>query len=66
VGHTAWHWLWERWALLSKFPWPAANPGTLAGIIRWTIVLLLVSGLAWFIYDAIRRRKPGASEASKD
>jgi hypothetical protein len=66
VGHTAWHWLWERWERLSKFPWPAANPETLAGAVRWMIVLLLVSGLAWFIYDAIRRRKPGASEASKD
>ena len=66
VGHSAWHWLWERWERLSRFPWPAANPETLAGAVRWMIVLLLVSGLAWFIYDAIRRRKPGASEASKD
>jgi hypothetical protein len=26
VGHTAWHWLLERWERLSRFPWPAADP----------------------------------------
>jgi hypothetical protein len=65
VGHTAWHWLWERWERLSKFPWPAANPETLAGVVRWMIVLVLVSGFAWLILQAIRR-KFGASEAPKD
>jgi len=66
VGHTAWHWLWERWERLSKFPWPAANPETLAGVVRWIIVLVLVLGLAWFLAETIRRRKLGASEARKD
>jgi len=66
VGHTAWHWLWERWERLSKFPWPAANPETLAGVIRWMIVLVLVTGLAWFIFEAVRRRRLGTNEAPKD
>jgi len=66
VGHTAWHWLWERWERLSKFPWPAANPETLAGVVRWMIVLVLVTGLAWFIVEAVRRRRLGANEAPKD
>ena len=63
VGHTAWHWLWERWERLSKFPWPAADPEALAGVVRWLIVLVLLSGLAWLVFEAIRRRKLGASEA---
>jgi HupE / UreJ protein len=63
VGHTAWHWLWERWERLSKFPWPAADPEALAGVVRWLIVLVLVSGLAWLVFEAVRRRKPGASGA---
>jgi HupE/UreJ protein len=66
VGHTAWHWLWERWERLSKFPWPAADPEALAGVVRWLIVLVLVSGLAWLVFEAIRRRKLGAGEAPKD
>ena len=66
VGHTAWHWLWERWERLSKFPWPSADPEALAGVVRWMIVLVLVSGFAWFIYEALRRRKLGASEAPKE
>jgi hypothetical protein len=66
VGHTAWHWLWERWERLSKFPWPAADPEALAGVVRWLIVLVLVSGFAWLIYEALRRRKLGASDAPKD
>jgi len=66
VGHTAWHWLWERWERLSKFPWPAADPEALAGVMRWMIVLVLLSGFAWFVYEALRRRKLGASQAPKD
>jgi hypothetical protein len=66
VGHTAWHWLVERWERLSKFPWPAVTPEALAGIVRWLFVLVLVSGVAWFVFEAIRRRKLGASEASED
>ena len=66
VGHTAWHWLWERWERLSKFPWPAANPETLAGAVRWMIVLVFVTGLAWLIFEAVRRRRLGANDAPKD
>jgi hypothetical protein len=66
VGHTAWHWLLERWERLSKFPWPAADPEALAGLVRWVIVLVLVSGFAWLVSEAIRRRKFGAGGAPKD
>ena len=66
VGHTAWHWLLERWAVLSKFPWPAFDAEALAGIVRWMIVLLLVGGFAWLVVDAIRRRRLGANPAPKE
>ena len=61
AGHTAWHWLIERGERLSKFPWPALDPGALAGAIRWLMALLVVGGLAWVASDAIqrsRKRKP--------
>jgi len=61
AGHTAWHWLIERGERLAKFPWPAFDPGALAGAIRWLMALLVVGGLAWVASDAIqrsRKRKP--------
>jgi hypothetical protein len=66
VGHTAWHWLLERWAVLSKFPWPAVNAETLAGVVRWMMVLVLLFGFAWLVAEAIRRRRIGASPAPKE
>ena len=66
VGHTAWHWLLERWERLSKFPWPAADPEALAGVVRWIIALVLFSGFAWLVSEAVRRRKLGARGAPKD
>jgi hypothetical protein len=49
VGHTAWHWLLERWERLSKFPWPTFDAATLASAIRWLIALLVLAGLAWIV-----------------
>jgi hypothetical protein len=62
VGHTAWHWLLERWVVLSKFPWPAVNAETLLRLVRWTFVMVLVAGAAWLILEAIRRRKVAEGE----
>jgi hypothetical protein len=49
VGHTAWHWLLERWERLSKFPWRTFDAATLASAIRWLIALLVLAGLAWIV-----------------
>jgi hypothetical protein len=57
VGHTAWHWLLERWDRLSKFPWPTFDAATLASAIRWLIALLVLMGLAWIVSEAIRRSR---------
>jgi hypothetical protein len=34
VAHTAWHWLTERWATLSRFPFPALDAAALASLMR--------------------------------
>jgi hypothetical protein len=57
VGHTAWHWLLERWDRLSKFPWPIFDAAALASAIRWLIALLVLMGLAWIVSEAIRRSR---------
>ena len=57
VGHTAWHWLLERWERLSKFPWPTLDAATGASAIRWLIALLVLVGLVWIASEAIRRSR---------
>jgi len=57
VGHTAWHWLLERWERLSKFPWPSFDAATLASAIRWLMALLALVGAVWIVSDVIRRSK---------
>lgn len=47
VAHTGWHWMIERYALLRKysFEWPAVNAATLAAVLRWLVVLLILAAL---------------------
>ena len=37
VAHTAWHWMTERWATLSRFPFPALDAAAVASLCagRW-------------------------------
>lgn len=45
IAHTAWHWLLERWEILSRFPLPTLHP---AELLRWMAILILALGaLAW-------------------
>jgi hypothetical protein len=55
VGHTAWHWLLERWERLSKFPWPSFDAASLASAIRWLMALLVLLGLAWLVASRLSR-----------
>jgi len=63
VGHTAWHWLLERWERLSKFPWPSFDAASLASAIRWVMALLVLLGLAWLVASRLSRQR--ASQASR-
>ena len=45
VAHTAWHWMTERGERLMQFSWPAADPATLAGIVRWAMLLVAVAAV---------------------
>jgi hypothetical protein len=63
VGHTAWHWMIERWELLRKFPPPALDAAQLASAMRWLMLMLVLGGLAWLARRALRQRR--VSEESK-
>jgi len=55
VGHTAWHWMLERWDVLKKFPLPALDAAALAGAMRWLMAGLVLAGLVWLADSAIKR-----------
>lgn len=46
VGHTAWHWLVERWQVLSKVEWPQPDPMKLA---LWLLLIAALGALAWVL-----------------
>jgi hypothetical protein len=60
VGHTAWHWLTERWAVLVKVEWPQPDPVRLA---LWLLLAAALGALAWVLLgrsSMLRRRDPEA------
>ena len=56
VGHTAWHWMQERWERLAKFPFPDLDAASLAALIRWMMALLVIAALGWWVGRALTRR----------
>jgi hypothetical protein len=62
VGHTAWHWMLERGALLQKFPLPALDAALLASVMRWLMAILVLGGLAWLARRALQHRRERREE----
>jgi hypothetical protein len=55
AGHTAWHWMDDRWELLRKFTfeWPAIDAAFLAGALRWTMLLVVAAALYWLCFGVL-------------
>ncbi len=62
VAHTAWHWMEDRWGILSQYriEWPVLDAALLASVLRWLMALVFLAGVLWLIALALRRmeRKP--------
>jgi len=56
VAHTAWHWTTERYDVLKKFSLPPLDAAALAGILRWLMAALVLTGLVWLAAATLRRR----------
>jgi len=56
VGHTAWHWMTERFDDLAKFPFPAFDAPAIANLIRWLMALLILALAAWLAASWIASR----------
>ena len=57
LAHSAWHWMTARFATLREyqFTWPTMNAATLAELLRWLMLLLIVLGAGWVLSGAWSR-----------
>jgi hypothetical protein len=62
VAHTAWHWMTERFEVLSQFPWPAFTLADLADAMRWLMVLVGLAAAAWLAFALTQRYGKPAKE----
>jgi hypothetical protein len=51
IGHTAWHWLLERWVAFQAFSvsWPAFDQAFAAGAMRWAMLVLIAGLIVWLV-----------------
>jgi hypothetical protein len=63
VGHTAWHWMIERFDVLRQFPWPTVTAAGLASLLGWLIVIVAIAAVAWLVFVVTQRSaKPAPGE----
>jgi hypothetical protein len=63
VGHTAWHWMIERFDVLRQFPWPTVTAAGLASLLGWLIVIVVIAAVAWLVLVVTQRSaKPAPGE----
>lgn len=57
IAHSAWHWMTERGAQLSQFQFqmPVFDALFFAGVMRWTMMLIVIVGVLWAMYELFRR-----------
>jgi hypothetical protein len=57
VAHTAWHWMLDRWQVLRQYDIevPDLNAAFLAGVMRASMLLLIIGGAAWAMTLLYRR-----------
>src|SRR5262245_24811880 len=61
IAHTGWDWMTERAGRLRQFRWPELNAALLAAAMRWLMLMMILAGLVWLAFWALRRRA-GQSE----
>lgn len=55
IAHTGWHWMVDRGTVLSQYPWPSLDAADAAALMRATMVLVAVAGVAWLVFGVLRR-----------
>jgi hypothetical protein len=57
VAHTSWHWMTERGSELLEYQFvaPAFDAALLASTMRWGMLILIILGIAWMLYEIFGR-----------
>jgi hypothetical protein len=52
VAHTAWHWMIDRYHVLSQYQirWPALEAAPLAKALRLLMLIVIAAGLVWLVF----------------
>ena len=58
VGHTAWHWMTERWATLRAFEAPTLDGPALLALTRSALVILVLAAMVWLMRRMLASRHP--------
>jgi hypothetical protein len=54
VGHTAWHWMIDRWDRLRQFRAPSIDVIVLLTIVRWTFAAVFVAAVVWLVWPRLK------------
>jgi hypothetical protein len=67
VAHTAWHWMLDRGALLRQYQLqlPALDATFLAGALRGLMLLVVVAGAAWGMFELYGRLIGGSAKPDR-
>ena len=69
IAHTSWHWMAERWGVLSQFPitWAAFSRAMFTGAMGWLILAMLLAGIVWVGFKLLQEPEPRiGSEVAAD
>ena len=55
VAHTAWHWMIDRYRVLSQYQigWPALQAAPLAKALRLLMLIVIAAGLVWLVFGLL-------------
>jgi hypothetical protein len=63
VGHTAWHWMGDRFEVLQQFPWPTITAAGVASALRWAMALVGIVAALWLVSVLATRISSGEWES---
>jgi hypothetical protein len=55
VAHTAWHWMIDRYQVLSQYQirWPTLEAAPLAKALRLLMLIVIAAGLVWLVFGLL-------------
>lgn len=67
VAHTAWHWMLDRGAVLSRFnfQWPVMDAAFLASLLLWLMAIVAIVGVIWLV-SVVGRARAARAEAQPE